>query len=120
MNPWLQWLSSAAVSAVILAFINGLFSKRKLSADATKIITEAASGVVEIQKAEIARVLASNLELTQKVDTLQARVDRGEKTTQVQGEAIAIHTFWDIQAVEELGKQGINLPPPPPLNSTPG
>ena len=40
----LRWITSLGVSAVLLALVNGLFGKRKLSAEATKIITDAASG----------------------------------------------------------------------------
>lgn len=120
MNPWLQWLGSAAVAGVLVAVINGLFSKRKLSAEATDIIAKAASGVVERLEEENARVSLSNSKLTEKLDDLQARVTRGEQTTRAQGETIAIHAFWDTQAVEKLQELGIDLPPPPPLTTPPG
>ncbi len=120
MNPWLQWLSSAAVSAVVIAVITGLFSKRKISAEATKIIADAASGVVERLEKENARVILSNSTLAQRVEAQQSDVDQMKRTQRLQGDALAIHAFWDNQAVEKLREQGIELPPPPPLNTPPG
>lgn len=120
MNAWLQLLGSAAVGAVLVAMITGLFSKRKLSAEATDIITKAASGVVERLEEENARVILSNTHLSQRVEAQQTSVDEMKRTQRQQGEALAIHAFWDNQAVEALRAQGIDLPPPPPLNTPPG
>jgi hypothetical protein len=120
VNPWLQLLGSAAVGAVLVAIIGGLFSKRKLSAEATDIITKAASGVVERLEAENARVIASNTLLSGKVEAQQIQVDQVQRAQRAQGEALAIHAFWDRQAVEALREHGIDLPPPPPLPTHPG
>lgn len=110
MNPILQWLASAAVGAVGVAIVNGIFSKRKMSADATDIITKAASGLVERLESENARVIASNAALSSKVEGVQ-------RAQQAQSEVLAIHAFWDRQAVDVLRDQGIDLPEPPPLHS---
>jgi hypothetical protein len=109
----LKWLTAAGVGAVLLAVVNGLFSKRKLSADATKVITEAASGVVERLTEENARVIASNIVLAGKVEALQTNV-------QLLRDAIAVHAFWDQQAFNAAKAQGLDLPEPPPLHITPG
>lgn len=124
MNQWLTGLAGVGLGSIIAAIIAGLFSKKKLSAEATKIITDAASGVVEIQKAELARVLASNTLLIGKVDAQQIQIDAQQtdleevrREVRVQTEQIAIHAFWDTQAVGIAREHGIELPPPPPLTT---
>lgn len=116
MNPVLQWLASATVGALLLAVVNGLFSKRKLSAEATDIITRAASGVVERLESENARVIAGNIALAAKVESQQAMVEELKRAVRAQGEAIAIHAFWESQAVTVARDHGIDLPEPPPLH----
>lgn len=116
MNPVLQWLASATVGALLLAIVNGLFSKRKLSAEATDIITKAASGVVERLESENARVIASNNALYAKVQAQQDTIEEVQRVQRAQGEALAIHAFWDRQAVTVARDHGIDLPEPPPLH----
>lgn len=115
MNPWLQWLGSAAVAGVLVTVINGLFSKRKLSAEATDIIAKAASGVVERLEEENARVIASNVQL-------QGKVEAGTVEQQLQREhlrsidqSVAQHVLWDQQIREILRDNGIDVPEPPQL-----
>lgn len=117
MNQWLAALTGAGVAAVFAAFINGMFGKRKLSAEATKIITDAASGVVEIQKAELARVVASNTLQSGQLAAQQIQLDELQRAVHAQSEALAIHAFWDSQAVNIAAEHGIELPPPPPLTT---
>jgi len=101
VNTVVTWLTGAGVGVVLAAIIAGLFSRRKLSAEATEIITKAASGVVERLEAEVTRVTADNA-------ALRAQVQRQEV-------ALGVHSFWDRQAYDILAQQGIELPPPPPL-----
>ncbi len=117
MNQWLAAFTGAGVASVIAAIVAGLFSRRKLSAEATKIITGAASEVVEIQKAELARVIASNTLLNGKVDAQQIQLDEVRNVLRTQSEALAIHAFWDSQAYDIAREHGIDLPPPPPLTT---
>lgn len=117
MNQWLSALVGLGVGSVLVALLNGLFSKRKLSAEATKIITEAASDVVEIQKAELARVLASNTVLTGQIAAQQIQLEEVQRVVRATSEALAIHAFWDSQAVDIAREHGIELPPPPPLTT---
>lgn len=114
----IRLLTALGIGAVLLAVVNGLFSKRKLSAEATKIITDAASGVVEIQKAEIARVVASNILLTAKVEAQQIQFEEMQRVLRAQGELLAVHTFWDQQVVSIARDHSIELPPAPPLHPT--
>lgn len=113
----IRLLTALGIGAILLAVVNGLFSKRKLSAEATKIITDAASGVVEIQKAEIARVVASNILLTGKVEAQQIQLEEMQRVVRTQGELLAVHTFWDQQVVAIARDHAIELPPAPPLTT---
>lgn len=117
MNPWLQALGYVGLGGVFVAIINGLFSKRKLSADATKIITDAASGIVERLQQENARVAASNLLLSGKVEALQIEQAAEKEWRRHVDQLLAMHQLWDMQAVEIAQSHGIDLPPPPPLNT---
>lgn len=94
-------LTSAVVAAVLAAVVTGLFTRRKLSAEATKIITDAASGVVADLRAERAS------------DQLELRGLKAEN--RAQANALRVHSVWDRQAYEALQRQGIILPEPPPL-----
>lgn len=124
MNTALQILGAFGVGGILVAVLNGLFAKRKLSAEATKIITDAASGVVQNLRDENARVIASNTALSVKVEALnvkvehqQTQIEDGQRVQRSQSEALAIHAFWDQQAVTLCREQGIDLPAPPPLTT---
>ena len=117
MNQWLTLLAAFGLGSVFVSIITGLFSRRKLSAEATKIITGAASEVVEIQKAELARVIASNTLLNGKVDAQQIQLNDMQNTLRTQAAALEVHAFWDLQAVGIAREHGIDLPPPPPLTT---
>jgi hypothetical protein len=127
MNEIVQWVTGVGIGGILLAIVNGLFSKRKLSAEATKIITDAASGVVQNLRDENARVIASNTALGVKVDGLtrrvelqQGQIEDGQRIQRAQSDALAIHAFWDTQAVAICAEQGIDLPAPPPLSTPRG
>ena len=112
---FLRWFTSFGAAGVLLAVVNGLFSKRKLSAEATKIITDAASGTLKDVRDENTRLLGRQA-------TLEARVDAVEKENRVQAEhqrqtdaLIVVHGEWDRQAYYAARNKGINLPEPPPL-----
>jgi hypothetical protein len=112
VSPVLQLLGSGALGALLLAVVNGIFSKRKLSAEATNIITKAASGVVE-------RLEKENTRQSARLESQQATIDSHARLLRQQGEAIAIHAFWDNQAFTVAKDHGIDLPEPPPLTINP-
>jgi hypothetical protein len=115
MNQWLTGLAGLGLGSIVAAVIAGLFSKRKLSAEATKIITEAASDVVEIQKGEIARVSVTVDQLRAEVRAAQDREKERDKRERERDHAILLHGFWDTQVFTMARDQGITLPEPPPL-----
>lgn len=117
MNTLVQLLGSAAVAAVLAAVVTGLFSRRKLSAEAAEIITKAASGVVERLEAENARIAASNLVLGGRAEAQGILLEQVQRDLRALHEQVAVHVFWDQQAVEMAREQGLELPPPPPLTT---
>lgn len=111
----LRWVTSLGVSAILLAIVNGLFSKRKLSAEATKIITDAASGTLKDVRDENTRLLARQATLEGRVDAVE-RENRQQAAHQRQTDAlIVVHGEWDRQAYYAAKSKGVLLPEPPPL-----
>lgn len=121
-------LGALGIGTVAGAVVNGLFSRRKLGAEATEIITKAASGVVQDVRAELER---KTLEMA------RMRSEHSEQLVQMRQEhtehlqrlltghleemdavrvALQLHSAWDAAAVVELARLGIELPTaPPPL-----
>lgn len=109
-------LGAGGLGAVIAAIVAGLFSKKKLGAEATEIITKAAAGVVTNMQAEIDRQVRRNDDLVAEhrafVDRLMAsHAEEVEEFRRV----LQLHVAWDSIAIAEMAKLGVNLPPAPPL-----
>ena len=120
----LQLLGSAAFAAVIVAVINAVVTRRKLGAEATKIITDAASGVVERVEADNKRLRESDVRKTQRIADLEERVDHledQERAWEREREdwlrVLELHSAWDLLAIAKLRgvTPPIDLPDPPPL-----
>ncbi len=111
-------VGSAGFTALLTAVVNALTNRRKLSADATKIITEAASGVVERLEGEIAR---KDTEHKNKVDDLESRIAALEGERDASRDALQLHAAWDEVALYKLRETGLadDLPQPPPLYPPP-
>jgi len=107
-----QLLGSVVLAAVLGAIINGFLNRRKLGAEATEIITKAASGVVERLEAELLRVTNDNTRLRERVNTLEIKEEADRAVLQ-------LHAAWDHLAVERLTEAGIDMPMPPPLSPPP-
>lgn len=104
-----------AVGVLAGAIVTGIFNKRKLTADASKIITDAAAGVVELLRGENTRVLAEVAQVRQEVVSVRQENEVMRADAVQLHEIAAVHASWDRQAFDELAKHGINLPTPPPL-----
>jgi hypothetical protein len=107
-----QLLGSVVLAAIAGAIINGIINRRKLGAEATEIITKAASGVVERLEAELTRISGDNSRLRDRILTLEAAEDADRAVLQ-------LHASWDHLAVERLLEAGIEMPMPPPLSPPP-
>jgi hypothetical protein len=89
-------LASATVAGILTAFVNGYFNRRKLGADTTKIITDAAAAVVT---------------------STQTRLGLLEQEMGEVRRALRIHEPWDREAVRKLraANPPIDISEPPPL-----
>lgn len=109
-------LGAGGFSAVLAAIITGLFSKRKLGAEATQIIASAAASVVTDLRLEIDRQKAASASLISEhkahIETLMAsHAEEIEEFRRV----LQLHVAWDAIAIAKMADLGIELPPAPPL-----
>lgn len=102
-------LGTLGVGSVLGAVVAAIASRKKLGADATKIITEAAAGVVTDLRAELGRSEA-------KMERMRlAFVEEREAWRRV----LQLHVAWDsiaiakVNALLPVGSEP--LPPAPPL-----
>lgn len=109
-------LGVGGLGAIVAAIVTGLFSKRKLGAEATEIITKAAAGVVTNMQAEIDRQVRLNDALiAQHSAEMQGLVRSHRQELEEIRRTLQLHVAWDAIAVERLGAAGIVLPATPPL-----
>ena len=113
----LQLAVSLGLGGIIVAVINAIMNKRKLSAEATEIITKAAAGTVE-------NIMKDNQGLREKVATLEtematckiaiASAERRERQYQMDEERWRWHTErWHNYAMHLKENPGSTLPMPP-------
>jgi hypothetical protein len=99
------------------SIIAGLFSRRKLGADATEIITRAASGVVQRLEDEVERGHETRL---REVAALTAELERVKQEWRDEREdwrrVNQLHVAFDVLAIAKLKEHGVDLGmEPPPL-----
>lgn len=130
--------AALCTGGAIAALITGLFSKKRMGADAAKIITEAASGVVTTVTQELARQRAANEQLivshaanlaarnvrheqemaalqTKHSEDVRALVGSHADEMEEMRRTLQLHASWDAIVRARLGDHGIDLPPAPPL-----
>lgn len=131
MNWLVQIGGATAISTVLITLINVIMTRRKttaeagqLSADATKIITDAAGGVVAQIREDNARLRSENADLRRSERMLEARVDDLEEDAiewrrerEEWRRVLMVHAAWDAMAVTAVRKAipPIDLPDVPPL-----
>jgi hypothetical protein len=120
-------LSGGGIFAVLGAFVNGAFTKKKLGAEATEIITRAASGVVvdlrkslDEKSADMATMkaehLAAMLAMREEHAAALAKMEREHSDEREDWRRVLqLHVAWDYIAIEKLTQLNIELPPPPPI-----
>lgn len=128
-------LGGGGIASIIGAVIAGLFSKRKLGAEATKIITDAASGVVSDLRTQLDNERLDwnkdRIALEQKAtDALAMAETNAAETKRIKSEwraervewrrVLQLHVAFDHLAIARLTEAGVDLgmdPPPllPPL-----
>lgn len=109
-------LGGGGIASIVAAVVAGLFSKRKLGAEATEIITKAASGVVERLEAEVISVRKDreNAILQHRLDMATIMESHDQEMEEVR-RVLQLHVAWDAIAIARLGELGVDLPAAPPL-----
>jgi hypothetical protein len=118
MNPEVivAVLGAGGLGAIFAAIVTGLFSKRKLGAEATEIITKAAAGVVTNLQAEIDRqVLLRTTQATEAKAALDLLVKSHAEEMDEVRRVLQLHVAWDAIAIAKMAEMGVDLPPAPPL-----
>jgi hypothetical protein len=109
-------LGAGGFATIVSAVVAGVFSKRKISAEATEIITKAAAGVVTNMQAEIDRQVKRNEEMVREHRAqMHLLVQSHELEIQDVRRVLQLHVAWDAIAIAKMGELGIELPPAPPL-----
>jgi hypothetical protein len=107
-SAWVTILAAILGSGIFAAVINAVAGRRKLGADATKVITEAAGGVVE-------RLENENERLSLRVTHLEQEVGDLKERDRVQRDLLLVHAGWDHLAIDQLRQQGVMIGSAPPL-----
>jgi DNA-directed RNA polymerase len=120
-------LAALGIGSVVTAVVTGLFSKRKLGAEATEIITNAASSVVKTLEAQLARgeqerhedQTRHEMEMTRiTVEHAREMTNMARAHTQERDawkKVLQLHVAWDALAISKLAEMDFDMPPTPPL-----
>jgi hypothetical protein len=117
----LQLLGSAGLAAVLVAIINAVVNRRKLGAEATKMISDAAAGAVKDARDDNVRLRAENSEFRARILALEERQEEREGEWEVERRewrrVLQVHAAWDQLAIERIAgrEPPIDLPDAPPL-----
>lgn len=109
-------LGGGSLAAIVGSVVTALLTRRKLGAEATEIITNAASSVVtrleaEVQRAESRMAAMRDEHLNELTRARQEFAEEREQWRRV----LQLHVAWDAIAIAEMSRVGIDLPPAPPL-----
>lgn len=110
-----QFLSSGAVVAVITAMITGVINRKRLGAEATSIITQAAGGMVKTLQDDNARLRAEYATMRIERDEQEDRERERDRRDEQLRKALEAHGEWDRQVAAMLRGAGLDVPPPPTL-----
>lgn len=108
-------IGAVGLSSIVAAGINALSNRKKTGADATKVITDAALGVVTQLQSRIK-------ELLEEVQEMKAREDDRDRREDAARRSLMKHHEWDQQLVRIVNEHlpgKVDLLPPPPLFEDP-
>lgn len=108
-------LGSAGVTAVAGSVVTALFNRRKLKADATSIISQAAGGLVEQIATDNQRLRGENAVLEARLDEMRLANERRNIRDERIKEGMRQHNEYDIELAQKLRSVGIEIADPPPL-----
>ena len=95
----IQVFLSTTVAAVVGAIINGIINRKKLGAEATNIITSAATGVVERLEIEIGRKDNRIADLERRVGDCEVAARQHDRDMFAIRATLQIHAAWDFRAI---------------------
>lgn len=104
-------VSAVGLSSIVAAAINAISNRKKTGADATKVITDAALGVVTQLQSRVK-------DLLDEVKELKAREDARDQREEAARLALMKHHQWDLRLVDLINESlptRVDLLPPPPL-----
>lgn len=107
-----QILGASAIATVLGAVVQGIINKRKLSAEATSIITQAAGGLVKDLQTDNGRLRAENARSSLREERSRYAVRRRDDAFR---RVLDGHSKWDRLVVKALREAGIQIPDPPEL-----
>jgi hypothetical protein len=116
-------LASTAIGAIGAAIVTGLFSRRRLGADAAHIIQQAASGVVlDLRETIKDERAAHDKEVFDLRDDLARLKQEWRDEREAWRRVNQLHVAFDMLAIARLAEAGIDLgmdPPPllPPIKA---
>jgi hypothetical protein len=109
-------IGSSGISALLATIATAFINRRKIKAEATSILTEAAGGIVQILQADNARLRAD----ATRNDILRIRKDRAERERDDQFRLLlSRHHEYDVMLVQKLREAGIQVEDPPRLDFPP-
>lgn len=104
-------VGAMGLATIVSAAINAISNRKKTGADATKVITDAALGVVTQLQTRIT-------ELLREVEELKRREDERDRREEATTRQLMRHHQWDLRMVDVVNDHlpgHANLLPPPPL-----
>lgn len=104
-------ISAVGLSSILAAAINAISNRKKTGADATKVITDAAVGVVTQLQSRIK-------DLLDEVKEMKEREDARDRREEAAARALMLHHQWDLRLVDLINDKfpgHADLLPPPPL-----
>lgn len=112
------FFGSMGLATIVVALINSLSNKKKLGADATKTITEAALGIVTELRSSLTDALKTVKELEDREDERDKKDRERDRKDAVRERNLQRHHEWDVQLAAVINKHlpsHVDLLPPPPL-----
>lgn len=104
-----QLITASGGGALLLAVVNAIISRRRSGADATSVLTGAATQLVEDTQAQAHK-------LAERLEDLENEVSKLQRQARANRRLLEMHARWDEQVVAELHKRGIEIAAPPPLH----
>lgn len=103
------------LSSILTVLIKGVIDRRKLGAEATSILTQAASGLVTTIRGENT-ILSAELAKVQNQMKVRDAADKvRDRRQDALRKAIEVHHAYDVTLADKVRQAGLLVEDPPPL-----